>query len=131
MLARAITYKDQPAQVLAVRDIRERKQAEAEVHALNATLEQRVAQRTEELRAIMQAMSDGLVVVNRAQRVRYANPVAERLLGTTPVLGEELGWQRVRLPDGRDTGARTVRPLWPRNLHGRLRPAAGAHACRQ
>ena len=43
-------YEGRPTSIALARDITERKRIEAEIHALNADLEQRVLERTEELR---------------------------------------------------------------------------------
>jgi diguanylate cyclase (GGDEF)-like protein/PAS domain S-box-containing protein len=59
-----------------------------ENHRLTASLEQRVAERTSELRAseehfrsIVQSISDVVIILDDAYRVRYQSPAAGRLLG--------------------------------------------------
>jgi PAS domain S-box-containing protein len=85
-----------------VRDISERKRMEAALHALNADLEERVAQRTAELAAalegeqqaraeaeglaaeraaILEHIADGVVTAAPDGRVTYVNPAAKRLFG--------------------------------------------------
>jgi PAS domain S-box-containing protein len=81
--------------VVVGRDITERKQAEEEIRKLNAGLEQRVNERTRELKearnlarsshdrikAILTATADGLVVTDHEARIVLMNSSAETLLG--------------------------------------------------
>lgn len=88
-------------------DITERKRAEAELAVYREHLEKLVGRRTAELeravketarardevKAILQAVADGLIVTDIENRVVMANPAAEALLGfrLSEVLGREIG----------------------------------------
>ncbi len=71
-------------------DITERRKAEKALRDLNATLEERVAERTESLRQseerhrhLVEQMVDGLFVANRAGRYVDVNPAGCQLFGMT------------------------------------------------
>ncbi|MCM5680665.1 CHASE domain-containing protein [Schlegelella sp. S2-27] len=71
-----------------LRDISDRKSAEAEILQLNATLEQQVAQRTAELRqmaarerAILTSAGSAIIAVDNDGIVTMFNPAAEAMLG--------------------------------------------------
>ncbi|HEY2587949.1 MAG TPA: PAS domain S-box protein [Tepidisphaeraceae bacterium] len=70
------------------RDVTEQRTAQLELQRLNATLEQRVAERTTELERqtrllelVLQNMGDGVVVIDPASRFVLSNAAAERILG--------------------------------------------------
>ncbi|HWJ04772.1 MAG TPA: PAS domain S-box protein [Steroidobacteraceae bacterium] len=74
--------------VVTLVDISARKLAEAQVRELNATLERRVEQRTEELqraesnlRLILESSANGLFGVDLSGRITFVNPAACRMLG--------------------------------------------------
>jgi PAS domain S-box-containing protein len=82
-----LTLRGRSFVVVTVLDISARKQSEAHIRELNATLERRVAQRTEEvqraeanLRLILESSANGIFGVDRAGRVTFANPAACRML---------------------------------------------------
>ncbi|MBN1979020.1 MAG: PAS domain S-box protein, partial [Anaerolineae bacterium] len=54
------------------------------MRTLNLELDQRVEQRTGELRAILDSTADGIVVFDTDGRAAIANPATERLLGHPP-----------------------------------------------
>ena len=71
-----------------LRDISDRKAAEAEILQLNATLEQQVAQRTAELRelaarerAILASAGSAIIAIDNEGVVTLFNPAAEAMLG--------------------------------------------------
>lgn len=71
-----------------LRDVTERKRAEAEVHALNAELEQRVAVRTAELRenearfqAVADTATEAVITADSRGDIIYFNPSAQRIFG--------------------------------------------------
>ena len=80
---------DGHAQILAtITDISERKRAEYEIHQLNATLEQQVAERTRQLvatstlqRAITSHAGYAIIASDSAGRITLFNPAAEKMLG--------------------------------------------------
>jgi PAS domain S-box-containing protein len=74
--------------IATVVDISARKRSEAQVRDLNATLERRVTERTEELqraesnlRLILESSAEGLFGVDPARRITFANTAASRMLG--------------------------------------------------
>lgn len=62
------------------------------VRALNLELDQRVAQRTGELRAILDSTADGIVVFDNTGHATIANPATEHLLGQSPkeIIGRDI-----------------------------------------
>lgn len=74
--------------IQALRIRSERDQAEQNLRELNAELEQRVAQRTDELRRneerfriTVASLAEGVIVTDTEGRVQFMNPEAENLLG--------------------------------------------------
>jgi PAS domain S-box-containing protein len=70
------------------RDVTERTNAEVALKALNDTLEQRIAERTESLakqtqilQSVLNSMSDGVLVADEEGRVLMENPALERIAG--------------------------------------------------
>jgi len=88
-LATAIPVGERMLHVVVPRDITERKRIEAEVRELNATLEQRIAERTAELaasearlRTLVEHAPEAIVVFEgRTGRFRFGNAHACRLYG--------------------------------------------------
>lgn len=88
-LATAIPLEGRVLHVVVPRDITERRRAEAEVRELNATLEQRIAERTTELaasearlRTLVEHAPEAIVVFDgRTGRFRFGNAHACRLYG--------------------------------------------------
>ncbi len=75
-----------------LRDVTERKAAEAAMRRLNEELEQRVADRTAEIQeqhqriaAILDSVADAVIVTDLSGAVVLTNPVARRLMGETAV----------------------------------------------
>lgn len=73
------------------RDVTEQRTAQAELQKLNATLEQRVAERTTELERqtrllelVLENMGDGVIVADVSGRFLLFNPAISRMLGRTP-----------------------------------------------
>lgn len=73
------------------RDVTEQRNAEAELQKLNATLEQRVAQRTAEverqtslLELVLENMGDGVAVADVSGKFLLFNAAMARMLGRTP-----------------------------------------------
>ena len=84
-----------------VRDITERKENEARLRDLNASLEHRVAERTKELfqreerlRAILNTVVDAIITIDGRGTITGVNPATERMFGYTEA--EMLG-QNVRM----------------------------------
>jgi PAS domain S-box-containing protein len=101
-------------------DISARKQAETQVRELNATLERRVEQRTEELqraesnlRLILESSANGLFGVDLAGRITFANPAACRMLGRTPteLIGRDAGTLGATAEPGRGLQVHLARTL--------------------
>ncbi len=88
-LATAVQVNGRSLHVVVPRDISERKKAEAEIRKLNATLEQRVAERTAELRAseaqfrtLVEQAPEAIVVFDGVSgRFEMVNENAVRLFG--------------------------------------------------
>lgn len=85
--------------VCLVTDVTERKRAEEALHELNATLEQRVAERTaalqaseERQRAILDTVVDAIVTADEHGTIVAANPATERICGwtTAELIGQNL-----------------------------------------
>jgi PAS domain S-box-containing protein len=85
-----------PGQIILLHDVTARKQAEATLQSMNATLEFRVAERTAELlaqkersEAILRSINDGILMTDRDLYILYVNPTFTDLLGydTDEVLG--------------------------------------------
>ncbi len=77
-----------PGYIILLHDVTLRKQAEAALQALNATLEVRVAERTAQILAekersdaILRSISDGIVMTDRDAYILYVNPTFTYLSG--------------------------------------------------
>ncbi len=82
-----IDYTNEAHAIVTLIDVTERKQAEDEIRALNATLEQRVAERTAELRtneaklrALFEVLPVGVSILDRQQHIVDANPALDLIL---------------------------------------------------
>ncbi|MCU0784197.1 MAG: PAS domain-containing sensor histidine kinase [Verrucomicrobia bacterium] len=87
----SIPYAGRAARLVLVDDITERKRAEEQVKQLTATLERRVAERTDELldanerlRAIMDNALVGILTLNAHGVIESLNPAATLIFGNTP-----------------------------------------------
>jgi PAS domain S-box-containing protein len=88
LFSTAMIESDGEAQAIATLiDVTERKQAEDEIHTLNATLEQRVAERTAELRtneaklrALFDVLPVGVSILDHQRQIVDANPALESIL---------------------------------------------------
>ncbi len=76
-----------------IRDVTSRRNAQEQLHALNRSLEQRVAERTAERDRMWRLSGDLLLVVDDRWRIRAANPASRALLGYEP---DELAGRRLR-----------------------------------
>ncbi|HJW84235.1 MAG TPA: PAS domain S-box protein [Anaerolineae bacterium] len=106
-----------------LRDVSERVLAEAEIRALNAELEQRVAARTTELRgerqriqAILDTLGEGIVFTDAEGLIEYVNPALERLTGYAA--SEVLG-RNPRVFSSGNTPRTVYESLWLTILGGR------------
>jgi PAS domain S-box-containing protein len=82
-----IEYNNEAHAIVTLIDVTERKQAEDKIRALNATLEQRVAERTAELRtneaklrALFEVLPVGVSILDRQQHIVDANPALNLIL---------------------------------------------------
>jgi two-component system, OmpR family, phosphate regulon sensor histidine kinase PhoR len=78
----------EPGQIIILHDVTIRKQAEAALQSLNATLEFRVTERTAQILAekersdaILHSISDGILMTDRDLYILYVNPTFSLLLG--------------------------------------------------
>ena len=73
-------------------DLAEQVRLQAEISGANKLLEERVRERTEELRQLLQSAGEGMYGVNAAGRLTFINPVALNLLGFTEeeMIGKEV-----------------------------------------
>nr|MBN1230187.1 PAS domain-containing protein [Anaerolineae bacterium] len=103
MLTTKVPLRDAEGNVIGLvgigRDITRRKQAELQLHELNATLEQRVIERTEELNhakerieAILNSSSDVMILCYADGTINQSNPAFDKAFGCTPdsVYGQPL-----------------------------------------
>ena len=92
------------------RDVTDRKRVERELQRLNATLEERVAERTMAMqrqtqlfKLVLDHMGDGIAMADASGRFLIFNAAAERIIGQTPVEMGLADWPRhfgFFLPDG-------------------------------
>jgi PAS domain S-box-containing protein len=108
-----IQFEGGPCVLAAIVDITERKQLEAALRTMNQQLEERVVDRTAAaeqrtvelaysqqglrektriLEAILQSMSDGVVVADQAGKFLFFNPAAERIVGIGMTEGGPQSW---------------------------------------
>jgi PAS domain S-box-containing protein len=73
-------------------DLAEQVRLQAEISGANKLLEERVRERTEELRQLLQSAGEGMYGVDAAGRLTFINPVALNLLGFTEeeMIGREV-----------------------------------------
>jgi PAS domain S-box-containing protein len=73
-------------------DLAEQVRLQAEISGANKLLEERVRERTEELRQLLQSAGEGMYGVDAAGRLTFINPVALNLLGFTEeeMIGKEV-----------------------------------------
>jgi PAS domain S-box-containing protein len=73
-------------------DLAEQVRLRTEISAANEELENRVQERTDELRLLLQSAGEGMFGVDEAGRVTFINPVALNLLGFTEeeMIGQEV-----------------------------------------
>ncbi|MCX5832186.1 MAG: PAS domain S-box protein [Deltaproteobacteria bacterium] len=73
-------------------DLAEQVRLQTEISAANKLLEERVRERTEELRLLLQSAGEGMFGVDAAGEVTFVNPVALNLLGFTEeeMIGKEV-----------------------------------------
>jgi PAS domain S-box-containing protein len=73
-------------------DLVEQVRLQTEISAANKLLEERVRERTEELRLLLQSAGEGMFGVDAAGQVTFVNPVASNLLGFTEeeMVGQEV-----------------------------------------
>lgn len=98
-----------------LQDVTERERAEHERAALTAAL----AQERATLLSVMASMSEGLLVLDSARRIRYCNVCAAELLGITP---EEAVGQEVE---------QVFTPVWANCVSAELSKQAWANALQQ
>ena len=101
-----------PVFVAYLRDISERKQAEAErmrLHELESAARAEAEHQARQLRAVFEAMTDGVIVYDRQGRVVHTNTALRGVLGAGSNLNEYLALpiqQRLRQLDMRDRDGR-------------------------
>jgi PAS domain S-box-containing protein len=73
-------------------DLAEQVRLQTEISAANKLLEERVQERTEELRLLLQSAGEGMFGVDAAGQVTFVNPIASNLLGFTEeeMIGKEV-----------------------------------------
>ncbi len=114
----------EPAILVTMNDITERKRAEEALHQLNLELEERVRRRTIELqvaneflreseatsRLILESMPDAIVIIDRDGQIVHANTQVETLFGYSP--GEVMGQPvETLVPQRFRTAARATKVL--------------------
>ncbi len=87
----SIPYAGRAARLVLVNEITERKRAEALLQQLNATLEQRVCERTEELsnanerlQAMLGTALIGIMTLDERGTIKFLNPAAAQIFGYAP-----------------------------------------------
>lgn len=91
IVVHSIEFYGRSARLGVAHDITERKRVEAELAAERANMEQTIIKRTHELRrerdhtrAILEALSEAVLVADQQGTIQYLNPAATRLMGLHP-----------------------------------------------
>ena len=102
---------NQGAHAFLAKDRLDRHALHSMIHsALNTKrLQQRLHQRSHEIRLLVQSIGDGIVVIDNAGLIRFANPATEKLLGTSsePLIGTPF---RIPLTSGLHSELEFIRP---------------------
>ena len=122
-------YRSSDGGVLSLHtDITEIKRRELEIHALNADLERRVAERTERLSSVMEGVVDGIIVIDQDGVIESFNPAAEQIFGfaAAEAVGANVGLLMPSPDRGRHEGyVATYRATGKANIIGFGREVTG------
>ena len=132
---------DRPDEILlAFEDITDRKRAEESLHALNAELEQRVAERTQEIRLLSEAITHlGEGVLITADDLDWPGPqivfVNEAMCKTSGYSADELIGQSPHMLQSEESGRQrrwsTFAANWPRDARASPRSPISARMARR